>query len=58
MTFISIIYQNALTLLRDNPDLKTFALEMGRKKYGHFRKDGLPTTYDESAILNDINAAS
>ena len=51
------IYQQSLALLKNKPDLKPFALEMGRKKYSHFRENGLPTVYDESAIMNDINAA-
>ena len=54
---LNIVYEQSLSLLKKNPDLKPFALEMGRKKYSHFRPNGSPTTYDESAIMNDINAA-
>lgn len=54
---LNTVYEQSLTLLKNNPDLKPFALECGRKKYAHFRPDGSPTTYDESAIMNDINAA-
>jgi hypothetical protein len=52
----SEIYQDMLKLLRSHSELKPFALETGRLAYGLKRKDGVPTVYDEQAILNDINA--
>jgi len=55
---LNTVYEQSLSLLKSNPDLKPFVLEMGRKKYAHFRENGSPTVYDESAILNDITAAS
>ena len=54
---LSTVYEQSLSLLKTNPDLKPFVLEVGRKKYAHFREKGSPTVYDESAIMNDINAA-
>jgi len=44
-------------LLKSYPDLKPFVLYVGRRKYAYFRENGSPTVYDESAIMNDINAA-
>lgn len=35
---------------------KTYALEVGRLHFGSQRPNGLPTTYDEQAIQNDIAA--
>ncbi len=49
------IYRDVLAMLKDHPSLKPFALELGRVAYGSKREDRLPTTYDEQAILNDIN---
>lgn len=54
---LNLVYQQTLDLLKTNPDLKPFALEIGRIKYSKFRESGSPTVYDESAITNDINAA-
>lgn len=54
---LNTVYDQCLSLLKNNPDLKPFVLEVGRKKYAHFRENGSPTMYDESAIMNDINAA-
>ena len=54
---LNLVYENTLSLLKNNPALKPFALEIGRKKYAAFRESGTPTVYDESAIMNDINAA-
>lgn len=50
------IYQDMLKMLRAHSEYKPFALETGRLAYGLKRKDGVPTVYDEQAILNDINA--
>lgn len=50
------IYRDALGFVKNMPELKPFALEMGRLAYGLKRKDKNPTIYDEQAILNDINA--
>ena len=50
------IYRDALGFVKNMPELKPFALEMGRLAYGLKRKDKNPTVYDEQAILNDINA--
>jgi len=50
------IYQDLLTMLRSDSRYKPLALEIGRLAYGSKRKDGLPTVYDEQAILNDISA--
>ncbi len=49
------IYLDVLAMLKADPSLKPFALELGRVAYGSKREDRLPTTYDEQAILNDIN---
>ena len=51
------LYKDALRLVRENPDHKLYALEIGRRKYGASRKNGQPTVYDETAIQNDIKAA-
>ncbi len=51
------MYSNALGLLETRPDLKPYALEIGRRKYALSREDGSPTVYDEAAIQNDILAA-
>ena len=50
------IYSDALGLLGSAPQLKPFALEMGRVAYGSKREDKQPTVYDEQAIQNDIHA--
>ena len=52
------LYKDALRLVRENPDHKLYALEIGRRKYGAARKNGKPTVYDETAIQNDIEAAT
>jgi len=52
------LYKDALRLVRDNPEHKLYALEIGRRKYGASRKNGEPTVYDETAIQNDIEAAT
>ena len=52
------LYKDALRLVRENPDHKLYALEIGRRKYGASRKNGNPTVYDETAIQNDIEAAT
>ena len=54
---LNTVYEQCLSLLKIYPDLKPFVLEVGRRKYAHFRENGSPTVYDESAIMNDINAA-
>lgn len=54
---LNTVYEQCLSLLKSNPNLKPFVLEVGRRKYAHFRENGSPTVYDESAIMNDINAA-
>lgn len=51
------LYKDALSLIKDNPNAKPYALVMGRAKYGKLRKDGAVTVYDESKINNDIMAA-
>jgi len=53
----SWIYGNALRLLEaapDNPALKRLVLQVGRWHFGRSRPGGVPTTYDEQAMLNDI----
>lgn len=54
---LDLLYKDALSLIKDNPQCKTYALEIGRIKYGHLRENGSPSLYDESAIQNDIIAA-
>jgi hypothetical protein len=55
---LEMIYTDALELLSENPDLKPYALQAGRQKYAADSENGLLTSYDESAIGNDILAAS
>ncbi|NRF95554.1 hypothetical protein HQN89_32460 [Paenibacillus frigoriresistens] len=53
-------YQLALSKLAENPkdaQLRQQALSSGRFYYSSSRPDHKPTTYDEVAIANDINAA-
>ena len=54
---LDVVYKQILDLLKEHPQLKPLALEIGRKKYSKFRESGSPTVYDESAIMNDINAS-
>ena len=56
--FASEVYQDMLTMLKLNSEYKPFALETGRLAYGLKRSDGVPTVYDEQAILNDMNVHS
>ena len=51
------LYKDALRLVREDPDHRLYALEIGRRKYANVRQDGKPTIYDETAIQNDIEAA-
>ena len=55
---IELIYSDVLNLLASHPELKSHALEIGRIKYGFNNPDNELTTYDETAIRNDIMAAS
>lgn len=51
------IYQFALNAVKEtkgDPDMKAFALSVGRASYGANRPGGNPTIYDEQAIQNDI----
>lgn len=53
------IYEAALAATESadgSSSSKQFALVIGRIHYGGSRADGLPTTYDEAAIRNDISA--
>ncbi len=52
------VYREILQLLRDNPGLKPFVLEVGRTAYSERRAGGVLTVYDEQAIQNDILAHS
>jgi hypothetical protein len=55
----AVIYDAALAAVSDasgSVSSKRFALEIGRLHYGGGRDGGLPTTYDEAAIRNDISA--
>ena len=57
--FSSLIYDEALNAVESSPELsspKQLALRIGRISYGGKREDGLPTTYDEQAIRNDISS--
>jgi hypothetical protein len=56
-TDLDQLYKDALRLARDDPNQKLYALEIGRRKYGASRRDRRPTTGDEAAIQNDIEAA-
>lgn len=52
-------YDKAKATLLDKPEnkaLKQAALAKGRIYYGSMRENGSPTVYDETAIMNDINA--
>lgn len=51
-----VAYGLILDSLIKYPALKPCALEVGRIRYGIGRPNGLPTSYDESAIANDISA--
>ena len=56
---VKLAYGAAKDALRRNPSdsfLREAVLECGRKYYGSLRDGGLPTIYDESAIMNDMNA--
>ncbi len=56
--FSQRIYERCLGMLPQYPQLKPFALELGRCHYGYLREGGLLTAYDEQAIQNDILANS
>jgi hypothetical protein len=53
-----VVYRDALNLLKSHPDIKPFALSVGRIAYGAKRPDRQVTVYDEQAIMNDIGAHS
>jgi len=48
------VYREVLQRLRKNPQLKPFALEIGRAAYSARRPGRELTIYDEQAIQNDI----
>lgn len=48
------VYKEVLRRLKMSPELKPFALEIGRVAYATRRPDGALTLYDEQAIQNDI----
>jgi hypothetical protein len=52
------VYQVILLRLKENPELKPVALELGRAAYSSRRQGRLLTVYDEQAIQNDILAHS
>ena len=47
---------DAVEVTQGSSKSKRFALDVGRLHYGRPREDGRPTTYDESAIRNDVDA--
>ncbi len=52
-------YEDSKNQLRRNAssqNAREAMLNAGRAYYGSLREDGLPTTYDEQAINNDISA--
>jgi hypothetical protein len=56
-TDLDQLYKDALRLVREDPNQKLYALEIGRRKYAAKRQDHRPTIHDEAAIQNDIEAA-
>jgi hypothetical protein len=52
------VYQEILLRLKENPEFKPAALELGRVAYSTRRPREILTVYDEQAIQNDILAHS